>query len=30
MQLTEDFLEDLSETMEDGNKKESYFEGAAS
>lgn len=30
MQLTEDFLEDLSETMEDGSKKESYFEGAAS
>jgi hypothetical protein len=29
MQLTEDFLEDLSETMEEGNK-ESYFEGAAS
>ncbi len=29
MQLTEDFLEDLSETMDDGNK-ESYYEGAAS
>ncbi len=29
MELTEDFLEDLSKTMEDGNK-EAYFEGAAS
>ncbi|HVP22513.1 MAG TPA: hypothetical protein VMS77_01220 [Conexivisphaerales archaeon] len=29
MRLTEDFLEDLSETM-DETKKEPYFEGAAS
>ena len=30
MQLTEDFLEDLSETMEDNNSKEARYEGAAS
>ncbi|MGA1974554.1 MAG: hypothetical protein ABSG92_02870 [Conexivisphaerales archaeon] len=30
MQLTEEFLEDLSESMEDGNRREPYFEGAAS